>query len=239
MADATNTPTPDGAAGQGTNTQAAPDGGAPAGDGHEVRNWDDAKRAIQQRDQYKTDLANLRKELGELKTKAEADALGKSKAEGNLQAVIDAQQAKIDTLGKELADASSKIEEAGRRDRRRIIADAVVGAASPEHHETVRLMLSGLVDSGEINVNADDPVAEATKAVGLFTKRFPGLARKDVATPGAAPAGATPTVAAGTQWADLTPEQQRRFEADPEAFSKAFGRQSHATSDGKRKSAWG
>lgn len=233
MADATNAPTPDGAAGQGSSAPTTPDG-AGQRSGEPIRDMAEFQRVVQQRDELKTKFADLEKQFGEIKSKADADALAKNKAEGNTAAVVETLQKQLDETKTLLADATSKLTEAGRRDRRRVITDVVLSAADPAHQEVLRHALVGLAEAGELDLNAEDASSEGAKVLGKLTKRFPAYFRKEGAATGGSPAGPTASLPPNVQWGDLTPEQRERMTDDD--FSKLFGRDRAATQ--QRRGIW-
>lgn len=205
-----------GAAGNtGAGQQQQQQGGSQGAGDEEWRNKGEVKQIIAKRDKLASENDELRKRLDAIESE-KRDA-GKSEEQKRLAAA----ERERDEAKTKLAEHDKKDEERSRQDRRREIVDAILENANPERKEELRLMLSGLHESGDVDLYAEDAKAEGKKSLDKLRKRLPAYFKPEGKGADAGQRGGSRDLT-GVEWNQLTPEEQRGMSDDE--FRKRFGR---------------
>lgn len=130
----------------------------------EIRDWGEVKKIIAQREQLKSELSELRSMIEGLKAQPQPAPAQPAAPADDIAGV----RAEIEAL------KAARLAET-RAQRRQQIEQSVLGQASEQARETVRLMLAGLHHDGAIDLHAEDPAAEAQKAAARLRQNMPGL----------------------------------------------------------------
>lgn len=209
--------------GQQTQQQQPPAGspaqGTPAG-GDPIRNWDEVRKIIHDRDELKSEVRDLRamvEGLGEKLTtlvKPPADA---GKPDGQSSAPKSPLEEQLEQIASKVNALASKDEHAAKSERRRAITDAVISQASEGSRELVRGALATLAIDGAIDLYAERTQDEVDKALAKLRASHPGaFASSTNGMP--APGAKHNIIPEGVALHELTAEQLARL--SDEDFSK-------------------
>lgn len=201
--------------------QQSPDGQqqqtATPADGEPIRNWDDVRKIINDREELKRDVRDLRamvEGLGEkLTTLSKPPAADQSKPDDVAKSPLEQQ---LESLASTVQQLASKDESAAKSERRRAITDAVVAQAAEGQRDLVRGALATLALDGVVDLYAERTQDEVNKALAKLRAAHPGA----FAAPNSAPApGAKHNIIPdGVALHELTAEQLARL--SDEDFSR-------------------
>jgi hypothetical protein len=132
------------------------------------------------------------------------------------------QVAELATLRSSSAELSAKVVKMERAGRRRESMDVILDGAHPEHSSMLGLLADGMHARGEVDLEAEQTKEAGKKAREKLAKLFPSHYRAQDGAPAAGQPGAALHSYAGVKaWTDLTPEQQRSI--SKEDFARLFG----------------
>ena len=203
--------------------QQSPDGqqqqqtATPPADGDPIRIWEDVRKIINDREELKRDVRDLRamvEGLGEkLTTMAKPPAIEPGKTDESAKSPLEQQ---LESLASTVQQLASKDESAAKSERRRAITDAVVAQATDAQRDLVRGALATLALDGVIDLYAERTQDEVDKALAKLRAAHPGA----FAAPNSAPApGAKHNIIPeGVALHELTAEQLARL--SDEDFSR-------------------
>ena len=168
--------------------QQSPDGqqqqqqtATPPADGEPIRNWEDVRKIINDREELKRDVRDLRamvEGLGEkLTTLAKPPAIEPGKTDESAKSPLEQQ---LESLASTVQQLASKDESAAKSERRRAITDAVVAQATDAQRDLVRGALATLALDGVIDLYGGRTQDEVDKALAKLRAAPPGAVGADV-----------------------------------------------------------
>lgn len=199
-----------------------PNSGAvnPGAPGEElIRNMDDLRKLVGQREDLKTEVRELRALVEGVVGKL--DKLGTPHASEGQQAPatppnpLAAELAELKTAVQSIVGDKTNEQKSARR---KAITDAVVSVAKEDQRELVRGALSTLVLDGAVDIHAENTTAEAEKALTRLRAAHPAAFAPASSSSGASD-GQHDLIPPGVPLHELTREQLARM--TDEDFSKA------------------
>lgn len=188
-----------------------PEGGEP------IRNWDDVKKIVVTREEFKAENKELRALLegviGELKGMKPAtppDGQQPQTPPSPLEAKLDKIATVVDSI------VGDKQNEA-KQQRRKAITEAVVASANESGRELVRHALATLALDGAVDLHAENTTAEVAKAIEKLRASHPGSFTSPQ-NPQGATGGQHDLIPPGVALHELTADQLARL--SDEDFSK-------------------
>lgn len=225
---------PDGQTANGSGAQGA------AGEGEEIKDWADVKKAFAKRDELKGEVKDLRtlvegigQKLEQLakppaagqQQQGQQPAAGQGQQQGQPAGAQQGAEAPkpgsleetVANLAKVVNGLATDKSDVKKAERRKTVEDTVAAAAKPEHRELVRGALAMLALDGDVDLHAEDSAAQVSKALEKLRAKNPGhFAQATGSAP--APAGQQNPIPPNAQAHELTPEQLNRL--SDEEFSK-------------------